>query len=297
VVLLERVLLCIKIQKFLRSGEYVESERQQVVSKLTLQQEFPPSRFEDKQTYKAEEKALQKQLFDVQQAYFHQNRRALIIFEGWDASGKGGAIRRITEKLDPRGVRVLAVSKPDELEQAKHFLYRFWHHIPAPGNITIFDRSHYGRVLVERVDQLATDAQWQRGYQEINEFEETLHNSGVRIVKLFMHISAAEQRKRFEERLRNPYKRWKLTAEDLHNSKQRNRYVTAINDMFAKTNTSFAPWKIIDGEHKWQARVSVLCAIVDGLSKDVDIVPPPLDENLIEMAIKQLNISDEPSEL
>ncbi|WP_269519653.1 polyphosphate kinase 2 family protein [Alteromonas sp. BMJM2] len=268
-------------------------QKQENANILTLQHEFPASRYTDKETYKAEEKALQEQLFHIQQAYFHQNRRALIVFEGWDASGKGGAIRRVTEKLDPRGVRVIPVAKPDEIDQAKHFLYRFWHHVPAPGNMTIFDRSHYGRVLVERVDQLASDAQWQRGYREINEFEETLHNSGVRIVKLFMHISAAEQRKRFEERLRNPYKRWKLTAEDLHNSKQRNHYINAINDMFNKTNTPFAPWKIIDGEHKWQARVDVLRAIVERLSLEVNIMPPPIDEALLEMATKELNITDE----
>lgn len=263
-----------KEQSSVVSREKPEKHKQETQNTLTLVHEFPASRFTDKETYKAEEKDLQEQLFHVQQAYFHQNRRALIIFEGWDASGKGGAIRRVTEKLDPRGVRV-------------------WHHVPAPGNMTIFDRSHYGRVLVERVDQLASDAQWQRGYREINEFEETLHNSGVRIVKLFMHISAAEQRKRFEERLRNPYKRWKLTAEDLHNSKQRHHYISAINDMFAKTNTPFAPWKIIDGEHKWQARVEVLRAIVEVLSADVDIVPPPLDEDLIAMATEELNITDE----
>ncbi|MEQ3638853.1 MAG: polyphosphate kinase [Alteromonas sp.] len=282
-----------KEQSSVKSSEKPEKQKQETQNTLTLVHEFPASRFTDKETYKAEEKALQEQLFHVQQAYFHQNRRALIIFEGWDASGKGGAIRRVTEKLDPRGVRVLPVAKPDEIDQAKHFLYRFWHHVPAPGNMTIFDRSHYGRVLVERVDQLASDAQWRRGYREINEFEETLHNSGVRIVKLFMHISAAEQRKRFEERLRNPYKRWKLTAEDLHNSKQRHHYISAINDMFAKTNTPFAPWKIIDGEHKWQARVEVLRAIVEVLSADVDIVPPPLNEDLIAMATQQLNITDE----
>ncbi|WP_420932983.1 polyphosphate kinase 2 family protein [Alteromonas sp. A081] len=282
-----------KQQGSVMSSEQAEMQKQEAANTLTLQQEFPPSRFTDKETYKAEEKALQEQLFHIQQAYFHQNRRALIVFEGWDASGKGGAIRRVTEKLDPRGVKVLPVSKPDEVEQAKHFLYRFWRHVPAPGNMTIFDRSHYGRVLVERVDRLASDTQWQRGYREINEFEETLHNSGVRIVKLFMHISAAEQRKRFEERLRNPYKRWKLTAEDLHNSRQRHHYISAINDMFAKTNTSFAPWKIIDGEHKWQARVEVLRVIVEALIADMNIVPPPLDEDLIGMAIKELNISYE----
>ena len=282
-----------KQQGSVMSSEQAEMQKQEAANTLTLQHEFPASRYTDKETYKAEEKALQEQLFHIQQAYFHQNRRALIVFEGWDASGKGGAIRRVTEKLDPRGVQVFPVSKPDKIEQDTHFLYRFWRHVPAPGYMTIFDRSHYGRVLVERVDRLATDEQWKRGYREINEFEETLHNSGVRIVKLFMHISAAEQRKRFEERLRNPYKRWKLTSEDLHNRRQRKHYSIAINDMFAHTNTQYAPWQIIEGEHKWQARVDVLRAIVERLSLEVNIVPPPIDEVLLETATKELNITDE----
>lgn len=267
------------------------SSRVQNSVNLQLNTTFNPSRYTDKDTYKAEEKAWQENLFHVQQAYFHQNRRAIIIFEGWDASGKGGAIRRVTEKLDPRGIHVIPISKPEKVEQAKHFLYRFWRHVPAPGHITLFDRSHYGRVLVERVDSFATREEWQRGYEEINEFERTLHNSGVRIIKLFMHISSQEQRKRFEERLHNPYKRWKLTAEDLHNRNQRHHYIDAINDMFARTNTDYAQWKIIQGEHKWQARVDVLRCIVEGLSDGVDIVPPKLDEDLIKMASKQLDVS------
>ncbi|MFZ8198605.1 polyphosphate kinase 2 family protein [Alteromonas portus] len=258
-----------------------------------LYDDFGQSRFASKEEYKEALTRQQEQLFHVQQTYFHQKKRALIVFEGWDASGKGGAIRRITEKLDPRGVGVFPVAKPAKEDQDKHFLYRFWQHIPSPGTIKIFDRSHYGRVLVERVDKLVDEEVWQRGYEEINAFEKTLSDSGVRIIKLFMHISSREQRERFEERLHNPFKRWKLTEEDLHNRKMRKAYIEATNDMFKHTHTGYAPWHVINGEFKWQARVNVLDAVIAKLSEGVDISPPPLDERLIALASKQLDVNED----
>ena len=258
-----------------------------------LFEDFGQSRFDSKEEYKDALGKQQEKLFHVQQSYFHQKKRALVVFEGWDASGKGGAIRRITEKLDPRGVSVFPVAKPAKEDQDKHFLYRFWQHIPSPGTLKIFDRSHYGRVLVERVDQLIDEKTYKRGYDEINAFEKTLSDSGVRIIKLFMHISPKEQRERFEERLHNPFKRWKLTEEDLHNRKLRKEYVKAVNEMFERTHTSYAPWRIVNGEYKWQARVDVLDTIVARLSEGVDISPPPLDENLIAQAFKQLDVDED----
>ena len=258
-----------------------------------LFEDFGQSRFDSKEEYKDALGKQQEKLFHVQQSYFHQKKRALVVFEGWDASGKGGAIRRITEKLDPRGVSVFPVAKPAKEDQDKHFLYRFWQHIPSPGTLKIFDRSHYGRVLVERVDQLIDEKTYKRGYDEINAFEKTLSDSGVRIIKLFMHISPKEQRERFEERLHNPFKRWKLTEEDLHNRKMRKEYVRAVNEMFERTHTSYAPWRIINGEYKWQARVDVLDTVVARLSEGVDVSPPPLDENLIAQASKQLDVDED----
>lgn len=262
-------------------------------SSPVLFEDFGQSRFDSKEEYKDALGKQQEKLFHVQQSYFHQKKRALVVFEGWDASGKGGAIRRITEKLDPRGVSVFPVAKPAKEDQDKHFLYRFWQHIPSPGTLKIFDRSHYGRVLVERVDQLIDEKTYKRGYDEINAFEKTLSDSGVRIIKLFMHISPKEQRERFEERLHNPFKRWKLTEEDLHNRKMRKEYVKAVNEMFERTHTSYAPWRIINGEYKWQARVDVLDTVVSRLSEGVDISPPPLDENLIAQASKQLDVDED----
>ena len=146
--------------------------------------------------------------------------------------------------------------------------------------------------MVERIDNLATQNEWQRAYHEIYEFEKTLSDDAVRIVKVFMHISKDEQRRRFEERLNNPYKRWKLTKEDLHNRAKREEYITAINQMLAKTHTRFAPLKVINGEHKWQARVDTLKYITSKLREGVDIAPPPLDASLIKMAASQLDIDE-----
>ncbi|WP_137166527.1 polyphosphate kinase 2 family protein [Salinimonas lutimaris] len=246
--------------------------------------------FNSKHFYKRQLAKLQKQLIHVQQAYYHQGRRAVIVFEGWDAAGKGGAIRRVTRKLDPRGFQVHPIAAPDATEQGKHYLYRFWSRLPAPGCLSLFDRSWYGRVLVERVEKLATSWQWSRAYQEINEFERQLHDDGVKVIKFFIHISEEEQLKRFEARLHNPYKRWKLTEEDIRNRQQRPAYLRAINDMFKYTDTGHAPWHIIHGDSKHYARVEVISRLIELLSDGVDIVPPPVNKSLVKRAEAELGI-------
>ncbi|MFC3033828.1 polyphosphate kinase 2 family protein [Pseudoalteromonas fenneropenaei] len=248
---------------------------------------------DDTKSYRQALKYWQNELLHVQQAYYHQKRRAVIVFEGWDAAGKGGAIRRITEKLDPRGYQVYPISAPGIEEQSKHYLYRFFNKLPAAGSLAIFDRSYYGRVLVERIEGFASNPQWQRAYQEINEFERLLCDDDVKVIKLFLHISADEQLKRFSERLDNPFKRWKLTEEDLRNRAKREDYITAYDDMFAQTDTQAAPWHIILAEHKWYARVKVLETLVTELSQGVDITPPPVDTTLVERAKQQLGINRE----
>ncbi len=247
-------------------------------------------RLSDKSDYEKKLKKWQKSLLEVQQAYFHQGQRAILVFEGWDASGKGGAIRRITERLDPRGFTVHPISAPTAEEQGRHYLYRFQTRLPEPGSIAIFDRSWYGRVLVERVEGFSTAEQWQRAYQEINEFERTLADDGVRIIKLFMHITPEEQLKRFRERLNNPVKRWKLTTEDIRNRERWPDYSDAINDMFRYTSTQTCPWQIIPANHKWYARIAVLKTLVQQLGAGIDMAPPPLDPELIEAAIQSLGI-------
>lgn len=248
------------------------------------------AQLKDKQEYNQLLKQWQRRMKQVQLAYFHQKKRALIVFEGWDAGGKGGAIRRITQVLDPRGFRVYPISAPTADEQGRHYFYRFVMRLPLPGTIAVFDRSYYGRVLVERVEKFASPEEWQRAYHEVNEWERTLRDDGVRIVKLFMHISPEEQLKRFEERLNNPLKRWKLTEEDIRNREKWNEYEEAINQMFAETSTEHAPWSIISGNSKWYARVQTLKTIVKSLESQVDISIPELDQSFMKIAERKLGI-------
>lgn len=192
-----------------------------------------------------------------------------VVFEGWDASGKGGAIRRLVAPLDPRHVRVATYAAPSDDEKRHHFLSRFWPALPGWGGMAVLDRSWYGRVLVERVEGYATAAQWTRAYHEITEFETMLAAEGMVIVKFWMHISAKEQRRRFDARAGDPLKSWKLTDEDRRNAEKRPQYEEAISEMLERTDHAAAPWHVIAGESKHFARVAVLeqtsRAIEDGL--------------------------------
>ncbi len=220
---------------------------------------------------------LQLRLLILQQRYVAEGRRAVVVFEGWDAAGKGGAIRRLNERLDPRHLDAWSIAAPTPEEQGRHYLYRFWTRLPARGDIAIFDRSWYGRVLVERVEGFARKSEWKRAYAEINAFEEMLADDGVVLLKLFVHISAEEQLARFAERLKKPHKRWKLTLEDVRNREKRAEYEAAIAEMFAKTHTKHAPWRVVSGEYKLNGRIEVLEAVAEALGKDVPATPPPMD--------------------
>lgn len=243
--------------------------------------DFSEAALADKEKYQSLLAKWQKRLLAVQLAYFHQGRRAIVVFQGWDASGKGGSIRRVTQMMDPRGFRVYPISAPTPNEQGKHYLYRFQKRLPEPGCMAIFDRSWYERVLVERIEGLATQQQWQRAYGEINEFERLLIDDGVRIVKIFMHITPEEQLKRLIERLNNPMKHWKLTHEDIRNRAKWDQYQQASDDMFAYTSTKAAPWQVIAANKKWYARIEVLKTIVKALERDVDVTPAPLEPELV----------------
>ena len=194
-----------------------------------------------------------------------------VVFEGWDASGKGGAITRLVAPIDPRHVRVMSIAAPTFDEKRHHFLSRFWPHLPGWGGMTILDRSWYGRVLVERVEEFATEEQWRRAYDEIKAFERTLTDEGLVLVKIWMHISSDEQLKRFKSREKDQLKRWKLTAEDWRNREQRPAYELAISEMLDRTDTSYAPWTVVEANDKLYARVKVLetvnAAIERGLLK------------------------------
>jgi AMP-polyphosphate phosphotransferase len=181
-----------------------------------------------------------------------------VVFEGWDASGKGGALKRLVERLDPRHVRVAQYGAPTDIEKRHHFLWRFWPALPGLGGMTVFDRSWYGRVLVERVDELATPEQWERAYSTIVEFERSFCEEGGVLVKFWLHLSEDEQLKRFEERQRDPLKQWKLTDDDWKNRAKRPLYLRAVEDMLARTDHEPAPWSLVAAESKRYARVKVV---------------------------------------
>jgi polyphosphate kinase 2 (PPK2 family) len=193
----------------------------------------------------------------------------LVLFEGWDASGKGGAIKRLVVSLDPRHVRVAQFAAPTYDEKRHHFLWRFGPALPGWGGMAVLDRSWYGRVLVERVERFATKEQWTRAYDEIAGFERTLAAEGMIIVKFWMHISSAEQLKRFKRRAKDPLRTWKLTDEDWRNRKRRRAYARAVEDMLERTDHPHAPWRLVEGDSKRWARVKVLestiAAIEDGM--------------------------------
>jgi AMP-polyphosphate phosphotransferase len=185
-----------------------------------------------------------------------------VLFEGWDASGKGGAIRRLVAPLDPRHVRVAQFAAPTHDEKRHHFLWRFWPKLPGWGGMAVFDRSWYGRVLVERVEGLATREQWLRAYDEVNSFERTLSDEGTILIKFWLHISDEEQLRRFKRREKDPLKAWKLTDEDWRNRERREDYIEAIEDMVARNDQPYARWHLIPADSKRYARVTVIKTVV-----------------------------------
>jgi AMP-polyphosphate phosphotransferase len=189
----------------------------------------------------------------------------LVLFEGWDASGKGGAIKRLVGELDPRHVRVAQFAAPTHTEKRNHFLWRFWPVLPGWGGMAVLDRSWYGRVLVERVEGFAREDQWRRAYDEIVGFEQTLVAEGMILVKLWMHLSPEAQLARFEARHENPLKAWKLTDEDWRNRERRAAYEVALEEMFARTDHPPAPWHVVAAEDKRWARVDVLRRVCEAI--------------------------------
>jgi polyphosphate:AMP phosphotransferase len=212
-----------------------------------------------------------RQMLDAQQTKLaklawtaHAKKRSMVmVFEGWDASGKGSASRRVTQAMDPRLYRVVGVAAPTDEERAQHYLWRFWRHLPRAGLTTIFDRSWYGRVLVERVEGFASVRDWSRAYREINEFEEQLADHGIIVNKFWIHISLDEQLRRFKERQKIAHKQYKITDEDWRNRKQWEPYKMAVNDMVARCSTAFAPWTLVAGNDKKYARIQILKTIVN----------------------------------
>ncbi|MBN2583722.1 MAG: phosphate--AMP phosphotransferase [Planctomycetes bacterium] len=221
----------------------------------------------ERDEYDKQLKKLQDRLFTLEHELYVERIPAVIVYQGWDAAGKGGNIKRLTRGLDPRGYEVVPTGPPTKEELAHHFLWRFWGRLPKAGHITIFDRSWYGRLLVERVEGFCTEDQWRRSFREINEFERQLAEYGTVIVKFWVHIDRQEQLRRFKARERTPYKRWKINQEDWRNREKWRQYEVAVVDMLEQTSTSHAPWTILESNCKLYARIKALRTVSDALSK------------------------------
>ena len=232
----------------------------------------------------------QDRLQRIQQAYFQTGARAMIALEGYDAAGKGGVIRRMSSKLDPRSFRVWPIGAPTETERRQHYLQRFWLRVPEHGHIAVFDRSWYGRVLVERVEGLAPKRVWQRAYREINEFERQLVDDGIHVIKIFLKVTHKEQLRRLRERLEVPHKQWKLTHEDFRNRAKRAKYDKAVADMIMETSTDLASWHVIPADNKLYARLETLRRIADAASVNVNLKTAPLSGELRKLARRELGI-------
>lgn len=242
-------------------GEVVRSGVPTVLDTVDLRQKL--SKAEYRRRLKEAQATLSRQHLEARK----RGISMVMVFEGWDAGGKGGAIRRIVTAVDARSVNIIPVAAPTDEERAQHYLWRFWRHLSRAGRVTIFDRSWYGRVLVERVEGFAAEREWQRAYAEINDFERQLVERGIVVSKFWLHISPEEQARRFEEREQTPYKRWKLTEEDWRNRGRWGDYELAVHDMVERTSTQNAPWHLIAGDDKYHARVTILETVSKQLEK------------------------------
>lgn len=238
----------------------------------------------DRKDYDERLLALQHQLELVQAAFINQGHKAAIAVEGWDAAGKGGLIKRLVSPLDPRFAKVWSIAAPSKQELAQHYLWRFWQRLPGQREIAVFDRSWYGRVLVERVDAITPEPVWKRAYDEINHFEALLIADGMRIAKIFLHTTQEEQDKRLLERLETPWKRWKTGVDDYHNRSQRDAYMDAYHDMFDFCSTGQAPWTVIEANDKKTARLQGLEAVIAVLSAGLDLSYPDVSDEVLQAA-------------
>ena len=231
-------------------------------------------------------------LADVQKRLAHMHfrqiihkKRTIIVFEGWDSAGKGGIIRRMCVGWEPLYYQVYPIGAPTAEEKDRHFLWRFWKKLPGSRDIAIFDRSWYGRVLVERVEGFASEAAWRKGYDEINEFEARQTECDTKVIKIFLHITQDEQDKRFAKRLSKPEKRWKITHEDFRNRSKRDEYEKAIADMLELTDTRWAPWAVFDANDKKAARIAVMNHVANVMDDYLDDNLPDADPELLALAV------------
>ena len=243
----------------LEAAEVRKEPAASMLDRVTMSKEWKPDDYE-----KAMDR-FGKKLHEMHYETYKKRIPVLILFEGWDAAGKGGAIKRLVQNLDPRGYEVTPVSAPNDTEKSHHYLWRFWQAVPAAGRISIFDRTWYGRVLVERVEGFCQEAEWRRAYREINEFEQQLTNFGAVVVKFWLHIDKDEQLRRFREREETPEKRWKITEEDWRNREKWDAYKVAVDEMLFRTSTRKAPWTVVAANSKEYARWLVLKTVTEAM--------------------------------
>ena len=235
--------------------------------KMPLLSEVPLDKSMEEEEYKKELKQLQHRLGELHNRLYRKKVPVIIAYEGWDAAGKGGNIKRIAGALDPRGYEVHPIASPEPHEKARHYLWRFWTRLPKTGHIAIFDRTWYGRVMVERLEGFCSENDWMRAYNEMNEFEKELHDWGAVIIKFWVQIDKDTQLERFNERESTPEKRWKITDEDWRNREKWDEYEQAVNEMIAKTSTTYAPWHILESTDKKYARIKALKIVIEELEK------------------------------
>nr|WP_294467569.1 polyphosphate:AMP phosphotransferase [uncultured Sellimonas sp.] len=247
-----------------KAPELDEKQTESVLDRVDLSLSYT------KEEYEKKKKKLQKELGKLHGELYRRRIPMVLGFEGWDAGGKGGAIKRLTQALDPRGCVVIPTATPNDWEKSHHYLWRFWIKMPKKGHIAIFDRTWYGRVMVERIEGFCTKQEWKRAYKEMNDMEAQLVDSGAIVMKFWMQIDKDEQERRFRERQENPAKQWKITDEDWRNREKWDLYERAVEEMLVKTSTPHAPWIIVEGNNKYYARIKVLETVVDAIRKRLD---------------------------
>jgi polyphosphate:AMP phosphotransferase len=216
---------------------------------------------------------LQDRLRELEHEIYRRRIPLVLVFEGWDAAGKGGCIRRLCRHLDPRGYGVVPIAAPNDVEKLHHYLWRFWLAMPKGGHIGIYDRSWYGRVLVERIEGFCSEAEWRRAYREINEMEQHMANAGTLVLKFWLHLDADEQLRRFQEREQDEHKQWKITEEDYRNRAKRDDYCRAVDEMLLRTDSPHAPWIVVEANCKRHARIKVLETVIATVEQRLDGKP------------------------
>jgi len=254
-----------EVQKSEYKYEKITAKVEVIDSHVSILNQIDLSHSLSREKYEKELKKYQKRIRDLEHEVYVKRIPVIIVYQGWDAAGKGGNIKRLLQGMDPRGYEVVPVGAPNDIELNHHYLWRFWIKIPKAGHFTIFDRSWYGRVLVERIEGFCTETEWRRAYREIKEMEAHLANYGTVIIKFWLHIDSEEQLRRFKSREVTPHKQWKIGEEDWRNRKKWDQYQVAVDEMLFRTNTSYAPWTIIEANDKLYARIKAIKTVVQAV--------------------------------